>query len=150
MQSTTYRATPLSHQSRAICVHSRSFAAIFTLCPDNGIEFQSMSTPPRPQLLRAVGLFSFTAIAVNGMVGSGIFVLPAQVSKILGPPGLSGYAMAGLAAALIVLCFAEVGALFDRSGGPYLYAPTAFAKFVGFPIGWMLLAAPLTPIAAIR
>jgi len=93
-----------------------------------------MSTPPRPQLLRAVGLFSFTAIAVNGMVGSA---------------GLSGYAMAGLAAALIVLCFAEVGALFDRSGGPYLYARTAFGEFVGFEIGWMLLVARLTAMAAI-
>jgi APA family basic amino acid/polyamine antiporter len=121
---------------------------IFTTDKD-GIEFQSMSSPARPQLIRAVGLFSFTAIAVNGMVGSGIFVLPAQVAKILGPAGLSAYLTAGLAAALIVLCFAEVGALFDRSGGPYLYARTAFGEFVGFEIGWMLLVARLTAMAAI-
>jgi amino acid transporter len=94
-------------------------------------------------------LFSLTAIAVNGMVGSGIFVLPAQVAQLLGPAGLSAYLAAGLAAALIVLCFAEVGALFDRSGGPYLYALAAFGDFVAFEVGWMLLLARLTAMAAI-
>ncbi|HLK22349.1 MAG TPA: amino acid permease [Bryobacteraceae bacterium] len=108
-----------------------------------------MSQSERPQLLRAVGLFSLTAIAVNGMVGSGIFVLPAQVAKLLGPAGISAYFVAGVAAGLIVLCFAEVGALFDRSGGPYLYARAAFGEFVGFEIGWMMLLARLTAMAAI-
>lgn len=108
-----------------------------------------MTQPPRPQLLRAVGLFSLTAIAINGMVGSGIFVLPAQVAQLLGSAGLSAYLAAGLAAGLIVLCFAEVGALFDRSGGPYLYARTAFGDFVGFEVGWMMLLARLTAMAAI-
>lgn len=108
-----------------------------------------MTPDARPQLIRAVGLFSLTAIAVNGMVGSGIFVLPAQVAGLLGPAGLSAYLAAGLAAGLIVLCFAEVGALFDRSGGPYLYARAAFGDFVGFEIGWMLLLARLTAMAAI-
>ena len=83
------------------------------------------------------------------MVGSGIFVLPAQVAKLLGPAGLSAYVAAGIAAGLIVLCFAEVGALFDRSGGPYLYARAAFGEFVGFEIGWMMLLARLTAMAAI-
>lgn len=104
---------------------------------------------PRTELIRAVGLFSLTAFALNGMVGSGIFVLPAQVAHLLGPAGLSAYLAAGLAAALIILCFAEVGALFDRSGGPYLYARVAFGEFVGFEIGWMMLLARLTSVAAI-
>jgi len=83
------------------------------------------------------------------MVGSGIFVLPAQVAKLLGAAGLSAYLAAGIATALIVLCFAEVGALFDRSGGPYLYARAAFGDFVGFEIGWMMLLARFTAMAAI-
>ena len=108
-----------------------------------------MTQPGRPQLVRAVGLFSLTAIAINGMVGSGIFVLPAQVAQLLGAAGLAAYVAAGLAAALIVLCFAEVGALFDRSGGPYLYARAAFGEFAGFEIGWMMLLARFTAMAAI-
>jgi APA family basic amino acid/polyamine antiporter len=108
-----------------------------------------MSNPARPPLVRAVGLFSLFLIAVNGMVGAGIFVLPAQVAGILGPASLWAYVMAGLATGLIVLCFAEVGALFDRSGGPYLYARTAFGDLVGFEIGWLMLIARLTALAAI-
>ena len=111
-----------------------------------GIE---SSLLPRPHLIRAVGLFSLTAIAVNGTVGSGIFVLPAQVAKFLGPAGLAAYVIAALAMCLIVLCFAEVATLFDRSGGPYLYARAAFGNLVGFEIGWMLLLARLTSLAAI-
>jgi APA family basic amino acid/polyamine antiporter len=111
-----------------------------------GIE---SSLPQRPDLIRAVGLFSLTAIAVNGTVGSGIFVLPAQVAKFLGPAALAAYVIAAVAVCLIVLCFAEVATLFDRSGGPYLYARAAFGGLVGFEIGWMLLVARLTSIAAI-
>ena len=36
---------------------------------------------------------------------------------------------------LIALCFAELGSIFDRSGGPYLYAQAAFGSFVGFEVG---------------
>jgi APA family basic amino acid/polyamine antiporter len=108
-----------------------------------------MNSSSRPHLIRAVGLFSLTAIAVNGTVGSGILVLPAQVAKLLGPSGLAAYVIAALAMCLIVLCFAEVSTMFDRSGGPYLYARAAFGDLVGFEIGWMLLVARLTSIAAI-
>jgi len=108
-----------------------------------------MSEPARPRLVRAIGLFSLTAMAVNGMVGAGIFVLPAQVAGILGPAALSAYVIAGLAVALIVLCFAEVGTLFERSGGPYLYARAAFGDWIGFEMGWMLLISRLTAVGAI-
>ena len=110
---------------------------------------ENLNTSTRPQLIRAVGLFSLTAIAVNGMVGSGIFVLPAQVAQFLGPAGLGAYLIAAVAVVLIVLCFAEVSTLFDQSGGPYLYARVAFGDLVGFEIGWMLLLARLTSMAAI-
>jgi APA family basic amino acid/polyamine antiporter len=109
----------------------------------------STTKTAHPPLVRAVGLFSLTALAINGMVGAGIFVLPAQVAGILGPASLLAYLIAGLATGLIVLCFAEVGALFDRSGGPYLYARVAFGDWIGFEIGWMLLLARLTAIGAI-
>jgi amino acid transporter len=49
----------------------------------------------------------------------------------------------------MVLCFAEVAALFDGSGGPYLYARAAFGDWVGFGLGWMLLLSRLTAIGAI-
>src|SRR5260370_7051438 len=108
-----------------------------------------MSEPAHLRLVRAIGLFSLTAMDVNGMVGAGIFVLPAQVASILGPAALSAYVVAGLAVGLIVLCFAEVGTMFERSGGPYLYARAAFGNWIGFEIGWLLLLSRLTAVGAI-
>jgi amino acid transporter len=102
-----------------------------------------------PQLVRAVGLFSLTAIAINGIVGSGIFVLPATAAKLLGPLSPLAYLTSGLAAVLIVLCFAEVGSRFESSGGPYAYARAAFGSFVGFEVGWMFVVARMTAVAAI-
>src|SRR5437870_1504973 len=73
-----------------------------------GLCDHPLSPVQHQPLVRAVGLFSLTAISINGMVGSGIFVLPAQVARILGPAALSAYLIAGLAVGLVVLCFAEV------------------------------------------
>lgn len=102
-----------------------------------------------PELVRAVGFLSLTAIAINGTIGAGIFVLPATVAKLVGPVSPFAFLLSGLAAALIVLCFAEVGGLFERTGGPYVYASAAFGSFVGFEIGWMFLMARLTAMAAL-
>jgi APA family basic amino acid/polyamine antiporter len=110
---------------------------------------QSASPVAPPQLARAVGWISLEAIALNGMIGAGIFALPATVSQLLGQASVIAYVWAGLAVLLIALCFAELGSLFDRSGGPYLYAQVAFGSFVAFEVGWMFVLARLTSVAAI-
>jgi basic amino acid/polyamine antiporter, APA family len=124
---------------------------------ENGILTGGQSVtinPPRqtvapPRLARAVGWISLEAIALNGMIGAGIFALPATVSQLLGQASAIAYVSAGLAVLLIALCFAELGSIFDRSGGPYLYAQAAFGSFVGFEVGWMFVLARLTSVAAI-
>jgi amino acid transporter len=108
-----------------------------------------MARPSSPQLLRSVGLLSLTAIALNGVIGAGIFALPATVAKALGSASPLGYVICGIATILIVLCFAEAGSLFDTAGGPYLYAREAFGKFIGFEVGWLFLLARLTGAAAV-
>ena len=72
-----------------------------------------------PALVRGVGWFSLTAIAINGMVGAGIFALPANVAQLLGAAAPLAYITAGVAILLIALCFAEAGSLFEGSGGPF-------------------------------
>jgi basic amino acid/polyamine antiporter, APA family len=103
----------------------------------------------QPPLVRAVGLFSLTAISVNGVVGAGIFVMPATVAALLGPASPLAYLLAGAAAILIALSFAEAGSFYDRTGGPYIYAREAFGDFVGFEVGWMFLFARLAGSAAV-
>ena len=102
-----------------------------------------------PALVRGVGWFSLTAIAINGMVGAGIFALPANVAQLLGAAAPLAYITAGVAILLIALCFAEAGSLFEGSGGPYLYAREAFGPLIGFEAGWMYVLNRLTTVAAI-
>lgn len=102
-----------------------------------------------PHLSREIGLFSLIALTVNGILGSGIFMLPASIARILGPASPVGYAAAAFAAALIVLCFAEASTHFEGSGGPYLYARAAFGPFVGFQAGWLFIATRLVSVGAI-
>ena len=79
-----------------------------------------------PRLLRVVGLAGLTAIALNGVVGSGIFVLPARVYALAGAASPVAYVLAALLIALVVACFAEAGSRSEETGGPYLYARAAF------------------------
>lgn len=112
---------------------------------------RSTSTPgaAAPRFIRAVGLLGLIAIAVNGVIGSGIFVLPATVASLLGPASPVAYIVAALLIALIVLCFAEAGSMFEQTGGPYLYAREAFGNFIGLEVGWMFLLARLAATSAI-
>jgi len=107
------------------------------------------SDPSPPRLVRAVGLAGLTAIAVNGVIGSGIFVLPATVAALAGAASPAAYILAAILMALVVLCFAEAGSLFEQTGGPYVYARVAFGPFAGFLVGWMFFLSRLAASAAI-
>jgi APA family basic amino acid/polyamine antiporter len=101
------------------------------------------------ELVRAVGPFGLTAIAVNGVIGSGMFVMPATVAALLGRGSPTAYVVAAAAAILIALSFAEAGSYYDRAGGPYIYAREAFGDFIGFEVGWMFLFARVAGAAAV-
>jgi len=77
-------------------------------------------------------------IGINGVVGAGIFLLPAQVAGLAGAGAVWAYLAAGLVMALIGLSYAEAGAMFDRTGGPVVYTREAFGTLVGFTVGWMV------------
>ena len=94
-------------------------------------------------------MFGLTAIAVNGVIGSGIFALPSTVAAQVGTSSPVAYVVAALLTALIAACFAEAGSMFERAGGPYLYAREAFGGFIGFEVGWMFLLTRLAGAAAI-
>ena len=95
-------------------------------------------TPPHTGLVRAIGRWSLAALAVNSIIGSGIFGLPSTVAALLGKRSIAGVVIAGAAIGIIMACFAEVASQFSDAGGPYLYARTAFGRLVGILVGWML------------
>lgn len=90
------------------------------------------------ELRRALGRWDLTAIGINQVIGAAIFILPADVARLVGPWGPLAFLAVGLLSTCIALCFAEVGSRFDKTGGPYLPARAAFGRFVGFEVGWMM------------
>ena len=91
-----------------------------------------------PTLRRALGKWDLTAIGVNQVIGSAIFLLPADVAVRVGTWGPLAFLGVGLLSLSIALCFAEAGSRYDSTGGPILPARDAFGRFVGFEVGWML------------
>jgi amino acid transporter len=92
----------------------------------------------RAALRRELGRWDLTAIGVNQVIGSAIFLLPSDIARQIGAWGPPAFLAVGLASLTIALCFAEVGSRFDRTGGPYLPARAAYGRFIGFEVGWMM------------
>ncbi|MBN6151320.1 amino acid permease [Xanthomonas sp. AmX2] len=108
-----------------------------------------MSEPERPGLVRAVSRWQIVGLSINDVIGSGIYLLPAATAALLGPLSLWAVLLAGLAVALLVLCYAQAASYFDEPGGSYLYAREAFGRFAGFEIGWMIWLTRISSAAAL-
>lgn len=102
-----------------------------------------------PTLKRTLGRWDLTAIGVNQVIGSAIFLLPATVAARVGAWGPLAFVAVGLLSLSIALCFAEVGSRFEKTGGPYLPARAAFGRFVGFEVGWMMWFTRVTSQASV-
>src|SRR5262249_2820161 len=99
-------------------------------------------------LVRAIGRWDLVAVAINGIIGAGIFGVPSQVFKTIGVYSLVAFLVCAVIVTMIVYCFAEVGSRFEGTGGPYLYAREAFGPVIGFEVGWLIWLARLTGFAA--
>lgn len=99
-------------------------------------------------LIRDIRRWDLVAIAINAIIGAGIFGLPAKVFALIGTYSLIAFVVCAAVVTLFILCFAEVGSRFDETGGPYLYAREAFGPTVAFEIGWLMWLARLTAFAA--
>ncbi len=108
-----------------------------------------MTSPPEQEkLVRAVGRWDLAALAINGVIGTAIFGLPANAAELAGPWSPFATALCAGIVLVIVLCFAEASSLFVGTGGPYLYAREAFGIPLGFVGGWMMWLARVTAFAA--
>jgi amino acid transporter len=107
-----------------------------------------MAQPTKEGLVRGIRRWDLAAMAVNSIIGAGIFGLPSEVFSRIGPYSLFAFAACTLVVLVIILCFCEVGSRFSDTGGPYLYARAAFGPVVGFEVGWLIWIARLTAFAA--
>ena len=87
-----------------------------------------------------IGFLSIILLGFNAIVGSGIFLLPNQAMKLIGPTSLFVILFDAFLAITIALCFAEMGGIFKKNGGPYVYTREAFGSFAAFEVGIMTYA----------
>ncbi len=94
----------------------------------------------QPELPRVLGLVSIIGIVIGTMIGSGIFINPAKVAKDVGTPGLmlSVWILGGILSFFGALAVAELGTMFTRAGGIYVYLREAYGPLVAFLFGWAL------------
>lgn len=102
---------------------------------------------PEP-LARRLGVGALWLLVINGMIGAGIFGIPADAQRLAGAFSPWIFALCALLIAPVMLCFAQLSSRFSGTGGPVLYASAAFGPFVGFQIGWGFYIARLTAFAA--
>jgi basic amino acid/polyamine antiporter, APA family len=108
----------------------------------------NMAQPKEEGLVRGIRRWDLVAVAINGIIGAGIFGLPSRVFALTGPYSLLAFTACAIVVILIIICFAEVASRFSRTGGPYLYAREAFGPVIGFEVGWLMWLARLTAFAA--
>jgi basic amino acid/polyamine antiporter, APA family len=99
------------------------------------------------KLVRGISRWDLTAIAINTVIGTGIFLLPAKIFGLIGSFSLLAFVVCAVIVGLIVLCFAEVSSRFEETGGMYLYAKEAFGSAVGFEVGWLYWLVRITTFA---
>ncbi len=89
-------------------------------------------------LIRGLSLTDATTIVVGSMIGSGIFIVSAESSRLVGSPGwlLVAWVLAGIMTLCGALCLGEVAAMMPRAGGPYVFLSEAYSPGVGFLFGW--------------
>src|SRR5215467_13397290 len=101
-------------------------------------ETQTPSTEVK--LVQGLGLLDSTMIVAGSMIGSGIFIVSADISRQVGSPGwlLLAWIVTGALTVVGALSYGELAAMFPRAGGQYVYLREAYSPLWGFLYGWTL------------
>jgi APA family basic amino acid/polyamine antiporter len=93
-----------------------------------------------PHLVQRLGLFSSTAIVVGSMIGSGIFIVPAEISRGVASPALliGAWLVTAVMTIIGALSYGELAAMMPKAGGQYVYLREALGPMWGFLFGWTL------------
>jgi APA family basic amino acid/polyamine antiporter len=101
---------------------------------------QSHATVLDTEFHRGLGLYDSTMVVVGSMIGSGIFIVSADMARNIGSPGwlLGAWLLTGLLTVVGALSYGELAAMMPRAGGQYVYLREAFSPLWGFLYGWTL------------
>lgn len=92
------------------------------------------------KFVRGLGLFDSTMIVAGSMIGSGIFIVSADIARQVGAPGwlLMVWVLTGVLTVIAALSYGELAAMFPDAGGQYIYLREAHGPLAGFLYGWTL------------
>src|ERR1051325_8682334 len=92
------------------------------------------------EFTRGLGLYDSTMVVVGSMIGSGIFIVSADVARMIGSPGwlLGAWVLTGLLTITGALSYGELAAMMPRAGGQYVYLRESLGPLWGFLYGWTL------------
>jgi APA family basic amino acid/polyamine antiporter len=92
------------------------------------------------EFVKALTLTDATMLVVGSMIGSGIFIVSADISRTLGSPGwlLIAWVLTGVITVLGALAFGELAAMYPRAGGMYVFLRESMGPLMGFLYGWTL------------
>ena len=90
--------------------------------------------------VRGLGLFDSTMIVVGSMIGSGIFIVSADIARQTGSTGglLVAWIITGVLTVAAALSYGELAAMMPKAGGQYVYLREAYSPLWGFLYGWTL------------
>ena len=94
----------------------------------------------KKELKRSLGLIDATSIVAGSMIGSGIFIVSADIARTLGSPGwlLLAWILTGVITLTAALSYGELAAMMPQAGGQYVYLKEAYGKLPAFLYGWTL------------
>src|SRR5947199_10142685 len=92
------------------------------------------------KFVQGLGLLDSTMIVAGSMIGSGIFIVSADIARQVGSPGwlLVVWVITGLLTVMAALSYGELAAMMPKAGGQYVYLREAFSPLWGFLYGWTL------------
>lgn len=93
---------------------------------------------PAPAFQQKIGLFDATMLVVGTIIGSGIFIVSADIARDVGSSGwlLAIWALTGVMTLMGALCYAELAAMMPQAGGQYIFLREAYSPLWGFLYGW--------------
>ena len=92
------------------------------------------------ELVKGLGLTSATTLVMGSMIGSGIFIVSAEIAREVNSPGLLilAWCVTGFMTIVGALCYGELAAMMPKAGGQYVYLRESLGPLWGFLYGWTL------------
>src|ERR1700683_874355 len=110
------------------------------------------TTKTSPGFKPSLGLLDGTMIFAGSMIGSGIFIVSADITRNVGSAGwlIVVWLLTGFMTITAAVSYGELSAMFPKAGGQYIYLKEAYNPLVGFLYGWSFFAViPTATIAAV-